>query len=634
MWVTRGTKDLSSISRTWLAACLSFVLLATVFQASALAQSETEKKTTLTWGMMEPIDSLNPFIGVNDNAYLFYGLIYDYLIAVDQDMNPSPNLALSWNIVSNQIPYGSVWQYNLTQNATWHDGEPFTADDVVFTFNLQIGLNYNTMWAYQPYTILIKSVEKIDDYAVRIHFIDIEGNPAPCPFGDRIMVPIIPMHIWSELTPQEAGFEFKNSLPIGTGPFMCTAHTESEFVAGSSIVLERNPSYHGTADYGVQVKYDSLILKFYLEPTAMLTDIETGKIDMGVFTPSQFKNLQDYAASHPKVAIGTSAALSCTGYSIDLEVCMNTGGGDINPLRLDPAVRHAMAYATDKEFIKDNIYKGYAEVGSTIISPVYGPDMYWQPGQDEIYGYDIDKANAVLDAAGYAWNQGHTKRLASSSSPYYPGGELKFNILVEEEMPDHKDIAAFLTTEWAMVGIELATTIVSASQWNTLVYTYAYDLTLSYFSGDPDPNYLLFTQTTYAIDGWSENAYSASEYDENYSKSVGTMDATDRLAYIKNCQKIMYRDCAFMVPVYPYACYAYRMDHFSGWGNMTEHPGRSLSNYWTANPLYFDLVPIPHETASLTPILMGLGVVAAVIAATVGALWWRRGKKEDEVRLP
>jgi peptide/nickel transport system substrate-binding protein len=93
--------------------------------------------------MIEAIDSLNPFIGVNDNAYIFYGLVYDYLTSVDQDMNIKPNLALSWNIVPTSDPamiqsgepYGSVWQYNLTHDATWHDGEPFDADDVVFTTN-------------------------------------------------------------------------------------------------------------------------------------------------------------------------------------------------------------------------------------------------------------------------------------------------------------------------------------------------------------------------------------------------------------------------------------------------------------------------------------------------------------------
>lgn len=77
---------------------------------------------------------------------MFYGLVYDNLVAVDQDMNPKPNLAVSWNIVTDISPHGSVWQYNLTHNAVWHDGEPFTADDVVFTISYQTGPNFYYMW--------------------------------------------------------------------------------------------------------------------------------------------------------------------------------------------------------------------------------------------------------------------------------------------------------------------------------------------------------------------------------------------------------------------------------------------------------------------------------------------------------
>ncbi len=607
---------------------VAFILLATVIPVATLAADEPEK-TTLTWGMMEPIDSLNPFIGVNDNAYIFYGLVYDYLVAVDEDMKPHPNLALNWSIVPDQLPYGSVWQYNLTHNARWHDNEPFTADDVVFTINYQIGSNYTTMWAYQPYTILIKSVEKINDYTVRIHFKDLAGQPAPCPFGDKIMMPIVPQHIWKKFTPSQAAFEEKNSLPIGTGPFMCTENTADEFVVGSSLLLKKNADYHGIADFGQQIRYDELVLKFYLESAAMLTDMKNGVIDTALFSASLFKNLMDYLASNPNAPIGTAVGYPCTGFNIDLEVNMDPGG---NTLRHDLAVRQAMAYATDKAFIRDNIYKGYAKIGASIISPIYG-DYYWEPSATEIYDYDLAKANATLDAAGYTtWKNGI--RYANSTNPYGPGTPLKFNITVEQELIDDRDTATFLTSEWKKIGIELNTNIVSTSQWNNYIYNYNYDLTISYWSGDPDPNYLFFIQTSYAYGGWSENAYDNPAYDANYTKVVETLDEAGRLPYAHNLSRMMYHDCAFMVTVYPLGCYAYRTDHFSGWGNMTEHPGRSLSNYWTANPLFFDLVPLAHKGSDITPILIGLGVVVAAIIAVALFMRFRRGKKEEEVRLP
>ncbi len=598
-----------------------------------MSDTAAADETTLKWAMIEAIDSLNPFIGVNDNAYIFYGLVYDYLVAVDQDMKPKPNLAISWNIVPDIMPYGSVWQYNLTHNAKWHDGDPFDANDVVFTINFQTGLNYDFMWAYQPYTILIDHAEKIDEFTVRIHFKDTLNNPAPCPFGDKLMMPIVPEHIWSEITPSDAGFAFENYKPIGTGPFMCTDNTRAEYISGSSLVLVKNPDYHGVADYGEEVQFDRLILEFYLEPSAMLTAMETGAIDIAMFNAPNFKSLMDYKTLHPDAPIGSYAGLTCTAYSIDLEVNMKTGGGeDTNPLRLDPAVRQAMAYAVDKDFIKEHIYNGYAEIGSAILSPIYG-DTYWAPSPDEEYEYDLSKANASLDRAGYEWNADHTKRHANATNPLNPNADLKFNIIIEAELVEDRDTAFFLKDEWAKIGIELNPVIVSTGQWNTIVYGYAYDLTISYWSGDPDPNYLLFVQTTYSIGGWSENSYSSARYDENYTKSVETVDPVERQDAMINCQKIMYSDCAFMVTVYPYGCYAWRTDHFTGWGDWGAHPGRSLSNFWTANSLYFDLTPIAHSSGNLTYALVGLGVVVAV--AVVVALYLRkRGPREDDVRLP
>jgi peptide/nickel transport system substrate-binding protein len=611
---------------------VALALVAGLYPAANDVKAAEEGGVTLTWGMNEPIDSLNPFIGVNDNAYIFYGLVYDYLVAVDENMTPTANLALSWNIVPDALPYGSVWQYNLTQNALWHDNEPFTAEDVVFTIDYQINENYDSMWAYQPYTILIKSAEMINEYTVRIHFKDIEGNDAPCPFGDKLMLPIVPKHIWQG----KAGFEEENYWPIGTGPFMCTEYTKDEFIEGSAIVLQKNPDYHGIADFEKEVKFDRLILKFYLEPTAMLSDMETGKIDMGLFDAPQFKNLKSYIEDHPDASIGTSSGLTCTGFSIDLEVNMKGDGGN-NLCRLDLPVRQAMAYATDKGFIRDNIYMGYADIGSTIISPIYGDDLFWSPNETEIYNYDLALANESLDAAGYAWNGDMTKRYSSSDNPYSPDRELKFNIVVEEELQADQDTANFLKEEWAKVGIGLEIWIVNTIQWSLVVYGYAYDLTLSYWSGDPDPNYLLFIETSYAIGGWSENAYVNEEYDENYVKCVETVDPVNRTQYILECQRIMYRDCAFMVTVYPHGCYAYRTDHFDGWGDMQANPGRSLSNFWTANPLYFDLIPLEHDTGSLTNVFIILGAVAAAIVA-VAVVMRIRGKKprkeEDDVRLP
>jgi peptide/nickel transport system substrate-binding protein len=575
-----------------LTSCLS------VFTQNACAAGA---QTTLRIGMSEPVDNLSPFIGITDDAYIFYGLVYDNLIAVDQDMNPKPNLALSWYVVPDIVPYGSVWQYNLTHNAKWHDGEPFTAEDVVFTFNYQIGANWATMWAYQPYTAVVGSVEMLDDYTVRIHFIDYDGNPSACAFGASLAVPIVPKHIWQDIPPPEAGFSYPNKHPIGTGPFMCTDQTYSEFLRGDRLILYKNPEYHGTLDYGQQVRFDRLVLEFYSEPAAMLSDIERGAIDLAALDAPNYDNLLSWLTSHPTNAIKTFAGLKCNSFSVEIATCMNpSGSSSINPLRLDLNVRKAMAYATDKNYVVNNIYRGFAEKGSAILSPVQ-PYWYWEPGPSDEYSFNITKANQILDDAGYPWNGDHTVRVCQVGNPLYPAGgkPLKFQLIVEQELYEDRLTAMYLVDQWKQIGITVDPLFVNTAMWSTIVYSGVYDLCITYWSGDPDPNYLLYIQSSYALGGWSDNFYNNPEYDQNYTDQLLTVNASERLPYVVNCQKLSYRDCPYIVTCYPYGCYAWREDHFTGWGDWATHQGRALSSFWSANPLFFDLVPVGTNEAPI-----------------------------------
>jgi peptide/nickel transport system substrate-binding protein len=571
---------------------VAFLLILSMVQSLPGGVDADGAITTLRIGMVQSIDSLNPFIGINDNAYVFYGLVYDYLICLDGDLQPKPNLANSWHVVPDYEPYGSVWQYNLTEHATWHDGEPMTADDVVFTFDYQTGLNWVQMWAYQPYTLLVDDVEKIDAYTVRIHYADPNG-PVACSFGDGLMMPIVPKHIWKDVTVAEAGFSYINELPIGTGPFICTDRTYDEFLQRDRMILYRNPDYHGGPDYGSYVQFDRLILEFYLEPAAMLIDLQRGVLDLAQFDAPTFASLEGWLEKNPTDKIQTYAGRKCTGYSVEICICLQNASG-YNPTKTDLAVRQAMAHATDKDFIVEHIYKGYGEKGSTILSPVY-PYWYWEPDAEQEYYFDFDRANEILDAAGYPWNDDHTVRYAPPGHPYNPSSdnrELSFELIVEQEIIEDRATALFLAEQWAEVGIDLEPVFVTTAMWGTLVYGGTFDLTLTYWSGDPDPNYLLFIQATAALNGWSETWYSDPEYDANYTASILEVDPEKRLEYVYNCQELMYHDVGYIVTAYPFECTAWRTDRFSGWGDWYSYPGRSLSNFWTGNDLYFDLEPV------------------------------------------
>jgi peptide/nickel transport system substrate-binding protein len=606
------------------------------FPLRSVTVIEGEGETSLRYAVIENVDSLNPFVGWNDISYVFWCLVYDSLISMDEDLKPKPNLALSWNIVPDELPFGSVWQYNLTHNAKFHDGEPLTAEDVVFTFEYQTGYNWSHMWAFQPYTQLVDYVEAMDEYTVRIHFQDLEGNPAACSTGDTEYLYIMPKHIWKGISSIDAAFSYTNPWPIGTGPFMCTANTYDEYLAGDHLILLRNPDYHGTLDYGQEVKFDRLILDFYTEPTAIVSDIERGAVDVAAINAPNYANFMDWLNANPTDDIGTYADISCTGYSIDMSVNMlETSGVGTNNIRLDPAVRQAMAHATNKQFIRDYIYRGYADIGSTILSPVF-PYWYWAPSPSQDYEYDLSKASEILETAGYRDLDGDGLREATEASLSvknqwaHPGTPLKFGFIVESELYEDRDTVLYLKDEWKKIGIEINLIIVNLALWAQLVDSGQYDLEMTYWSGDPDPNYLLYIQSSYAIGGWSENRYSSEEYDENYTKQVLSLDPEERREYVYNCQELAYRDAAYIVTVYPYSCFAWREDHFTGWGNWSAHPGRAINHFWTANDLFFDLVPTGATRTNTLAAGLSILVVAGVVVVAAFLLPRRKRGSEDE----
>lgn len=593
---------------------ITLVLVLTPAFRLATSTSAQDEEIVLRIGLLGEIDHLNPFIGMNDSARIFYGLVYDNLISLDEDLEPKPNLATDWCIVDEYEPYGSVWQYNLTQNAYWHDGEKLDADDVVFTFEYQIGDKWVAMWAHQPYTILIQSVEKVDDYAVRLHFAR-DGEPTACSFGDSLMIPIVPEHYWRDIHYVDAGFSHTNPQPIGSGPFKCTEQTYVEYLGGEGLTLQTHNDYHGEPEYGYEVKFDALVLKPYPEQTDLLEDFKEGAISLAQFDSTTYSTLLDWLDENPSDEILANAVPKCTGLSAEISVCMRPDSWG-NLLRLDPAVRLAMAHATDKQSIVEQIYGGYAETGSTLIAPVL-PDWNWEPEGEEVTEYDINLANETLDNAGYLWDYQHTTRYAPEGHPWNPtayDAPLEFDLIVDQNIAEDCAVALFLAEEYAKIGIDIDPVYVDTALWGTIVYGGAYDLALTRWSGDPDPNYLLFTQTTDALGGWSENWNSNPEYDENYSASVLETDREERRIYVENCQKHMYHDNAFIVYAYPHELCAWRTDTFTVWGDWEAHPGRAISNHWTANDLYFDLMPFDRSPPNTT----------ADIAGTVGENGWYR----------
>jgi peptide/nickel transport system substrate-binding protein len=567
------------------------------------------------------------------------------MTVIDNDMQPSPDLAKSvWAVpvTDPQLaltgePYGSVWQYNLTENAMWHDGEPFTADDVVWNFKLNAD-NFYSMWAYQPYSYFMKDAEKINEQTVRVHFYDrATGDAMPASYAYLISIPMLPRHKLQDIDPFTIGFNWTGvfqgeDFPIvGTGPFTGTKNIRQEWLAGDHITLVTNKDYHWKADYGKEVQFDKLVMYFYDESTAMTYALENKQLDVAAFPPQAFKNIRRDVESGALKNITTFDGRKITQYWTEIGFNMNNDGP--NPSRLDHDIRLAAAMATNKSYILQQYYLGEGEVGTTLIPPVNS--WHYEPNATETIPYDIEGAKALLEAAGYVdINSDGIRECTSSSFAVHEGlvpesKPLVYDMMIRREFPEEKDIAMYLEEEWAKIGIDVNYRILDESQLGTEAYAYTYDTFIWYWSADIDPNYQLYVTTKSAWGGWNDNRWSNESYEENYTKSVQTLDPAQRRVYTDNCQRVHYLDIPYIILAYTYQTYAWRDDTFSGWGDWAADPGRSVDNFWMGNPLFMDLVPIGGQDSEIpwAYILVGVAVVAAVVVVLV--LLKMKGKKKE-----
>ncbi len=612
-----------------------------------------DEESVLRIGFMQKVDSLNPNIGLTDAAYVFYGLVYDAFHSVGDDLETVGNLAKEWRVVpasdpalvTSGEPEGAVWEFNITQNAKWHDGEPFTVDDAVFTINLN-GNNYDELWAYQPYAFFMDYAEPIDEDTVRVHFYDRDtGEPMPCAYPELVCIPMLPEHLLRDKTPFYVGFEWEGvfdedeaALPIiGTGPFMATADIYEEFIDGDHLTLERNPNYHWGEDKDEYVQFDKIVLSFYDDATAMSTALKNGELDAAQFPPQTYQAIKNGDYDN----ITCYDGLKCTQYWTEIAFNMNEAGP--NPSRLDPAIRTALAMATNKDYIVDQFYLGLAEPGTTLISPV---NEYWhyEPTSEELIQFDIDAANDILDAAGYLdLNDDGIREVTEDTLAFTEGWAplekpLQYDMMIRQEFPEETAIANYLEQVWQQVGVDINYRVISEAQLSTEAYAYSYDTMIWYWSADPDPNFMLFCQSAKSWNGWNDNMYTSDAYEENYALSVTTLDREDRKTYVDNCQRVNYEDCGYILLAYAYQTYAWRDDTFEGWGDWEENPGRSLDAFWTGNPLFFDLKPVGitiddgDDGGGVDIMVIGAAVagIAAVAVAAAILLKKKGGKKEKE----
>jgi peptide/nickel transport system substrate-binding protein len=290
--------------------------------------------------------------------------IFDSLVSATRDGQVVPNLATAWRTVDD-----TTFEFELVEGVTFSNGEPLTADDVVFTFERVItegavdGETSPRAGLLGP----LDRVEKVDDHTVRFHY----QTTFPQGLLEQALVhfQIVPQDYMAEV-----GVAQFTAQPIGSGPFTFAGGT-----LDSQITLRRNGSYWA----GVP-ELETVVFRMMPEPSTRVAALLSGEIQIMQAVPP---DLVDRISAAQNVSVHT--APGTRAYFIEL----NTTAEPFDDVR----VRQAVNYAIDWESILTNIYRGYGERLATGFLPSgFGYDPSLDP-----YPYDPERARELLTEAGY-----------------------------------------------------------------------------------------------------------------------------------------------------------------------------------------------------------------------------------------
>jgi peptide/nickel transport system substrate-binding protein len=307
----------------------------------------------VTVAVLSSPNNLDPRIGSDETSQRVHQLVFDYLLALDENLRVTGGLATHW-----EQPTPLTYVVYLRTGVRFHDGHELTADDVVHTFSSFIDPAFVSprKGAYRT----LDRVEAVDTHTVRFTLKE--------PFGS------FPIQLVMPVVPKGAGAELRDR-PIGTGPYKFVS-----FAVDDHVTLEANPDY-----FRGRPSNAGVVLKVIPDEIMRALELRKGTVDMVVndLSPDVVHQLEKEKAVRIAEAPGTDYAY--------------VGINMRDAVLRDRRVRHALGYAIDKQAIVDHLRRGLARPAVGILPPAswaFEPDVFQ-------FTHDPAKAIALLEEAGY-----------------------------------------------------------------------------------------------------------------------------------------------------------------------------------------------------------------------------------------
>ena len=386
--------------------------------ADETSGTETSEKV-LNIATIGETTTLSPLYMIADNRPT-QKLLYEGLVKyVDGEIQPV--LAEDWELSED----GTQLTFYLRQGVTFHDGEPFNAEAAIANIE---SWHINPSFASLPGVVNYTNIEAVDEYTIRLTY----DTPYFAYINDFCWPDVCTMISPKLIT--QGDFQTVNGY-AGTGPYIY-----DEYVAGQYTTFVRNENYWGEQPY-----YDKIVAKYIPDNASRVQALQTGEIDL-IYGSAEL-SYEDY---NQATAIEWIEGKFAPSGSTIRNIILNFNGN-----LADLSVRQALAYAIDKEAISEGLTYGYEPVANTIVPE--GTPYSDICGTVE-YSYDVDKANQLLDDAGWTMNE-------STGIREKDGTPLHVVFTCPTDDSTIGSIATLIQSQLAEVGIEVEIKSMEKMEW-------------------------------------------------------------------------------------------------------------------------------------------------------------------------
>jgi peptide/nickel transport system substrate-binding protein len=500
------------------------LLLLSQQPVSVITLPEAAPGGIYTEALIGSMGRLNPMLDWNNPADRDVNrLIFSSLVRFDSRGLPQPDLVDSWGVSAD----GVIYNFTIRSNATWHDGQPVTSDDVFFTIELiksagsLFPQDIKDMWSQIQ-------VRQLNDKTFQFEL------PEPfAPFLDYATFGVLPKHILESVpADQLASAEF-NLKPIGSGPYKFDRLlTSGGQITG--VVLVANEDFYTQPAFIEQV-----VFRYYPNSAAAFDAYQQGEV-LGISQLTE--DVLPAALAEPTLSVHTSR-LPQMGL-----VFLNLNNPSISFFQ-NENVRRALMLGVNRNIIVSHILKGQAIVADGPILP--GSWAYYE--DIEKIAYDPDAAIKLLNEEGFIFSAGSDVRSKD-------GQPLTFT-LVHPNDETHTLIAQAIQSDWALIGVRIELQSVA---YDSLVNDYLtprnYEAALADIntSRTPDPDPYLFWHQSEATGGQNYSQWDNRTASEFLETARVLADFSERARLYRNFQVVFTEDMPSL-PLY-YPVYSYGVD--------------------------------------------------------------------------